>query len=301
MFRILRKNIKTKVVRPTPETFSRELQENSRGVPEIDFSKCTGCGKCVLACPTQALKMTDCPEEDRRSFLLSRGSCIFCGLCESACPHQAIAFSGACNLAASTKAELNKKATFPLSVCRKDAAFVAGAAHPGQEKTGEAPDFSRGAFFDRLTVEESGLKLKNKIQSLFGRSLHIREVDAGSCNGCEVEVSNLSNPIYDVERFGIHFVASPRHADMILVTGPVTRAMELALVKTYEAMPSPRLVVACGTCAISGGIFQDSYSVTGGVDHAVPVDLYIPGCPPHPLAIIHGILTLLDKVPHDKK
>ena len=125
----------------------------------------------------------------------------------------------------------------------------------------------------------------------------IREVDAGSCNGCEVEIVNLSNPFYDAERFGIHFVASPRHADMLLVTGPVTRQMELALVKTYEATASPKLVVACGTCAISGGICEGNYAVIGGVDRSVPVDVYIPGCPPRPEAIFQGILLALDKIP----
>lgn len=131
---------------------------------------------------------------------------------------------------------------------------------------------------------------------MFGRSLHIREIDAGSCNGCEVEITNLSNPVYDAERFGIHFVASPRHADMLLVTGPVTRQMELALVKTYEATPSPKLVVACGSCAISGGIFEDSYAVVGGVNRTVPVDVYVPGCPPRPEAILYGIFLALNKV-----
>jgi Ni,Fe-hydrogenase III small subunit len=135
------------------------------------------------------------------------------------------------------------------------------------------------------------------VKRLFGRSLHIREVDAGSCNGCEVEIVNLSNPIYDVERFGIHFVASPRHADMLLVTGPVTRQMELALVKTYEATPNPKLVVACGSCAIGGGIFKGSYAVAGGVDQSVRVDIYIPGCPPRPEAILYGIFLALDKAP----
>jgi Ni,Fe-hydrogenase III small subunit len=145
------------------------------------------------------------------------------------------------------------------------------------------------------------LKLKDKIQHLFGRSLHIREVDAGSCNGCEVEITNLSNPVYDAERFGIHFVASPRHADMLLVTGPVTRQMELALVKTYEATPSPKLVVACGSCAIGGGIFEGNYAVIGGADHSVPVDVYIPGCPPRPEAILHGIFLALNKIPAVKE
>lgn len=144
--------------------------------------------------------------------------------------------------------------------------------------------------------EEMGIQLKEKIGKLFGRSLSIREVDAGSCNGCEVEVNSLTNAIHDIERFGLHIVASPRHADMLLVTGPVSRNMEHALRQTYNATPSPKLVVAMGSCAISGGIFKDSYAVLGGVDKIVPVDVYIPGCPPRPQAIIQGIMVAVDKM-----
>jgi Ni,Fe-hydrogenase III small subunit len=111
------------------------------------------------------------------------------------------------------------------------------------------------------------------------------------CNGCEIEIAGLNSPIYDIERFGIHFVASPRHADMLLVTGPVTRNMELALRKTCEAMPGPRPVVAVGACGCSGGIFGRNYATCGGVDSVLPVDVYIPGCPPNPHALLHGILT----------
>ena len=129
-----------------------------------------------------------------------------------------------------------------------------------------------------------------------GRSLAIREVDAGSCNGCEVEITALNNPVYDLERLGIHFVASPRHADMLLVTGPVTRNMELALLKTYRATPEPKVVVAVGACGISGGIFGRTYATVGGVDRVVPVDVFIPGCPPRPQALIHGILLAVGRI-----
>lgn len=261
------------------------------GAPEIDAQKCTGCGKCVAACPTQALTSKDRPAEDKRFFRLSYGDCIFCGLCGPVCPHQAVSFKGKYGLAAKTKKELSLELPFSLIGCRKDAAFL----QETKLVTVTQSDCHQGDFADRLSIEETGLKLKEKIQRLFGRSLHIREVDAGSCNGCEVEIVNLSNPVYDAERFGVHFVASPRHADMLLVTGPVTRQMELALVKTYNATPSPKLVVACGTCAISGGIFEGNYGVTGGVDRSVPVDVYIPGCPPRPEAILQGIFLALDK------
>ncbi len=138
------------------------------------------------------------------------------------------------------------------------------------------------------SLEEIGGKVRENVRRLFGRSLHIREVDAGSCNGCEVEITSLNNPVYDIERFGVHFVASPRHADMLLVTGPVTRNMEIALRQTYEATPDPKFVIAAGACAIGGGIFGTSYASCGGVDTTVPVDVYIPGCPPRPEACCTG-------------
>ena len=121
-------------------------------------------------------------------------------------------------------------------------------------------------------------------------------MDAGSCNGCEIEIVNLNSPVYDLERFGLHFVASPRHADLLLVTGPVTRNMELALKKTYDATPDPRLVVAVGACGCSGGIFGVNYATRGAVDAVIPVDVYIPGCPPNPHALLHGILMAMGRL-----
>jgi Ni,Fe-hydrogenase III small subunit len=127
-----------------------------------------------------------------------------------------------------------------------------------------------------------------------GRSLSIREVDAGSCNGCELEIHALNNAIYDLERFGLRFVASPRHADVLLVTGPVTRNMREALARTYKATPDPKWVVAVGDCALDGGLFSGSYAVAGGVSAVVPVDLHIPGCPPRPMQLLKGLLSLLE-------
>ena len=134
-------------------------------------------------------------------------------------------------------------------------------------------------------------------QKTLGRALAIREVDAGSCNGCEIEISGLTSPVYDSERFGIHFVASPRHADMLLVTGPVTRNMEVPLRKTYEAVPNPKLVVAVGDCSQTCGVFKGSYAVAGSVDQIIPVDVFVSGCPPEPADILRGILTALDQMP----
>ncbi|MBI5026006.1 MAG: NADH-quinone oxidoreductase subunit NuoB [Nitrospirae bacterium] len=140
------------------------------------------------------------------------------------------------------------------------------------------------------------VSLREKIDTIFGRSLRIRQVDAGSCNACEWECTALTNPIYDIQRFGIDFVASPRHADVLLVTGPVSRQMELALKKTYLATPEPRLVVACGDCTIDGGIYKGSYAVTNGVANVIPVDCYIPGCPPTPIQMVLGLHELLKKL-----
>ena len=150
-------------------------------------------------------------------------------------------------------------------------------------------------------TESLGEELRRRIKEVFGRSLSVREVDAGSCNGCEVEVNALTNAVHDIERFGLHIVASPRHADMLLVTGPVARNMEPALRQTYHATPSPKMVVAMGSCAISGGIFRGSYATLDGVDQVLPVDVYIPGCPPRPEAIIQGILVALGKLEERKR
>lgn len=134
-----------------------------------------------------------------------------------------------------------------------------------------------------------------RVRNLFGRSLAIREVDAGSCNGCELEITGLGGPVYDMERFGLRFVASPRHADLLLVTGPVTRNMETPLRKTYEATPNPKLVVAVGDCARTCGVFKGSYAVAGSVADIIPVDVFVTGCPPEPTDILRGILAVLDR------
>ena len=143
---------------------------------------------------------------------------------------------------------------------------------------------------------EIGRVLNERIKRLLGRALAIREVDAGSCNGCELEITGLTSPIYDMERFGLHFVASPRHADLLLVTGPVTRNMEIPLRRTYEATPAPKFVVAVGDCAKTCGVFKGSYAVVGPVDRVIPVDVSIAGCPPEPSDILRGILRALDRV-----
>jgi Ni,Fe-hydrogenase III small subunit len=146
------------------------------------------------------------------------------------------------------------------------------------------------------TVDAIGERLGARIRGLLKRSLHIRHLDAGSCNGCDWEIQALLGPVYDIQRLGIDIVASPRHADMVLVTGSVTRHLEQAARRTYEAMPQPGLVVAVGACACGGGVLQGTYCTAGGVANVLPVDVFIPGCPPRPQALIHGLLLALDRM-----
>ena len=147
---------------------------------------------------------------------------------------------------------------------------------------------------DTESIAALATRVERAAYKKLGRSLSIREVDAGSCNGCELEINALNNPYYDIERFGIRFVASPRHADVLLVTGPVTKNMREALERTFDATPNPKWVVSLGDCALDGGCFAGSYAVVGGVAEVVPVDLHIPGCPPKPEEILKGLLSLLE-------
>jgi Ni,Fe-hydrogenase III small subunit len=147
---------------------------------------------------------------------------------------------------------------------------------------------------DEAGLAELAQSVNRAARARLGRSLSIRHVDAGSCNGCELELHALSNAFYDLERFGLRFVASPRHADVLTVTGPVTKNMREALLRTYNATPDPKWVVAIGSCAADGGIFAGSYAVVGGVKDVVPVDLHIPGCPPSPTALLRGLIALLE-------
>ena len=153
---------------------------------------------------------------------------------------------------------------------------------------------------DEPALQEVSARLKAAVGEMFGGSLSIREVDAGSCNGCELEIQGLNNPYYGIERFGVHFVASPRHADMLLVTGPVSRHMQAALLRTYEATPDPKLVIAVGECGANGGEFGVSYASCGAVSNVLPVDAVIRGCPPTPLDLMRGILEAIGKGPRKK-
>lgn len=157
---------------------------------------------------------------------------------------------------------------------------------------------------DDAALERMGIEIKRVLDARFSGSLSIRHVDAGSCNGCELEIQALNNPYYDVERFGVHFVASPRHADCLLVTGPVSRHMQAALLRAYEACPEPRLVIAAGDCACHGGEFGVSYASCGAVENVLPVDVKIAGCPPSPKQLLSGLLALfrrMDNLPAGRR
>ena len=284
MFEILRQSLKTGVVTTTYPQTPPEISSRARGKPEIDWTNWKDARPAAAICPTGAI---DCQDVgDQRIARLDLAKCIFCGLCADADP--AIRMTNVCECAARLRDDLVTSATYSL---KADGTHDRLVSPPSATKP-RPGEFSAD---QHKSLEGIGRQIQERSGRLFGRSLHIREVDAGSCNGCEIEIVGLNSPIYDIERFGIHFVASPRHADMLLVTGPVTRNMELALRKTYDAMPAPRLVVAVGACGCSGGIFGQNYASLGGVDRIIPVDVYIPGCPPNPHALLQGILLAMGR------
>lgn len=194
--------------------------------------------------------------------------------CVKACPTKALAESGGTVRADSKKCI---ECRMCGDVCRHGAVSY--------------PDYGLGSEAMAMAAE----KLENEVRANFGGSFHIRQLDVGSCNGCEHEMISAGNPVFDLTRFGIDFVASPRHADCLLVTGPVTWNLRESLIRTIEATPKPRVVVAMGTCACSGEPFEKNYANYGGVDRLLPVDLYIPGCPPHPYSLLRGLLGVMKK------
>ncbi len=276
MFKILQKTLQAGIAtQPYPETGAR-LASGFRGLPEFDLPNWRDARPAADACPSGAIAVTDAGWS--RTVTVDYGRCILCGECAAATPESAVRMGRNFEAAATDRQALVISAEYTLDAEGRQTRLVRAAS----------PEIG----------EDIGRQLTREIHQILGRSLAIREVDAGSCNGCELEIVALNNPVHDIERFGIQFVASPRHADMLLVTGPVTRNMELALRKTYDATPDPKLVVAVGACGISGGIFGTNYATRGGVDQAIPVDVYIPGCPPRPEALLHGILLAVGRLGH---
>ncbi|MGH6986030.1 MAG: NADH-quinone oxidoreductase subunit NuoB [Caulobacteraceae bacterium] len=232
------------------------------GMPRYQAELCDDrCTRCAEACPTAAIRLAPPDEGGKVRLEIDYGRCIVCQLCVEACPTGALDYSN-------------------------DWAF--GVADREDLKT-----------FDARPEGQAGKR--GRAGSAFRRSLHVRHVDAGSCNGCESELQALNNPFYNLHRLGIFFTPSPRFADVLLVTGPVTYAMLDPLQRTYAAMPDPKWVIAVGTCAVSGGIVEGGYSCGHGLDGVIPVDVYLPGCPPNPAAIIEALLMLLKRAPQRVK
>ncbi len=200
---------------------------------------------------------TDAIGRDSQGLGLDLGRCLFCSECTASCPADAICFTQDYRLATTARQDLIVRSGRPLDLAKP---------------------------------------LQQKMRRLFGRSLKLRQVSAGGDNAAEADLNVLSTVVFDMGRFGIQFVASPRHADGLVVTGPVTQNMKLALLKTYEAVPTPKIVIAVGACAISGGIFRDRSEVHNGIEGILPVDVYIPGNPPHPLTILDGLLRLVGRL-----
>lgn len=234
------------------------LPERFRGLPVIDRSRCPDdCRACIDACPTDAISLF--PQEGTggdQELRLDLGRCLFCTDCVEACPEGAIRYS----------------TDHRLATRRRDDLVLKG---------------------DSLRLAEA---LEAKSRRLFGRSLKLRQVCAAGCNACEADLNVLGTVVFDLGRFGIQFVASPRHADGVVVTGPVSENMRSALLDTYAAIPAPKLVIAVGACAISGGPYIDHPEAHNGCGSLLPVDLFIPGCPPHPLTILDGLLRLLGRL-----
>ncbi len=254
---------KGRATTPWPEQPGADGQEGVLGLPRLDAARCTaeqsGCSDCVAACPASAIG-----RNGNDAVQLDYARCVGCQLCTEVCPEGAFTPSHDWAYAVRDRADLVN--TGHAHAC---------AAQP-------------------TAANEAALAQELKA---FGKSLHIRHVDAGSCNGCESELQALLNPFYNLHRLGIFFTPSPRFADLLLVTGPVTAAMREPLLRTYEAMPQPRWVMAAGTCATGGGVSGGGYACHNGLDGILPVDVWLPGCPPNPAALIEALLMLLRRRP----
>jgi Ni,Fe-hydrogenase III small subunit/NAD-dependent dihydropyrimidine dehydrogenase PreA subunit len=263
MLRAIVQSLRTGVVTSRYPAQSAQPPARFRGAPQVRPGSLIDALPPPSVCPTGAI--TGGPRESRYAIDLAR--CLFCGRCAQDSPAAAIEIGREVELAARSRERL-------VIQVERDA-------------DGRAAE---------LPAPPSGEQVAERIRSTLGRSLQLRHLDSGSCNACDWELTALLNPVYDVRRLGIDFVASPRHADGVIVTGPVTRNLETAVRRTYEAVPEPRVVIAVGACAASGGIAPRSYASAGGVGEVLPVDVFIPGCPPRPEAIIFGILLAVGRL-----
>ncbi|HEY5492790.1 MAG TPA: NADH-quinone oxidoreductase subunit NuoB [Gemmatimonadaceae bacterium] len=265
MLRILVNALRTGVVTTRYPAEPSVPPDRFRGAPVLR----SGSAQPPLSiCPTGAL--TERFDTGRRHVALDLARCVFCGRCAEDPWTGAVTMGRDFELAARCRDDMR------LEVVADD--FAEPAAGPVSDPDAEAA------------------RASSEIHRVLGRSLHLRHLDAGSCNACDWELTALLNPVYDVRRLGIDFVASPRHADGVIVTGSVTRNLETAVRRTFEAVPAPRIVIAVGACAASGGIVGEGYASAGGVDRVMPVDVYIPGCPPRPEAILFGILVAVGRL-----
>ncbi len=263
MLKAILRSLRTGVVTIPYPAHPAQPPARFRGAPRIRPGSRIDALPPPSVCPSGAIA----GGSDKPRYAIDLARCLFCGRCAQDAPEAAIEIGREFQLAARHREHL------VIQVERDaDGLAVALPAPPPSEQVAE------------------------RIRRTLGRSLHLRHLDSGSCNACDWELTALLNPVYDVRRLGIDFVASPRHADGVIVTGPVTRNLETAVRRTYEAVPEPRVVIAVGACAVSGGIVSRSYASAGGVGEVLPVDVLIPGCPPRPEAIIFGILLAVGRL-----
>lgn len=252
----------------TVKNICPDLADGVRGLPMFTDQACqSGCTACADVCPTDALSILKI--DDSGKVKLDLGSCVACGMCVDVCPTGALKNNPSTRVAVKSRDELIHLHDF--------AGDTANLAAPS-------------------VIEKPAVELPDSLDGgqWFNRSVAARVVSTG-CSACDMELGAAGNPIFDMERFGVHVVASPRFADVLIVTGPVSKGMQAALKSCYEAMSSPRVVIALGTCAISGGVHRGGYAEANGADSLLPVNVYIPGCPPHPWSIIHGVLLAMGK------
>jgi Ni,Fe-hydrogenase III small subunit/formate hydrogenlyase subunit 6/NADH:ubiquinone oxidoreductase subunit I len=262
MLRAILKSIRTGVVTLHYPERPAQIPERFRGAPRVRPGSAIHALPPPSVCPSGAITGGSA----QSGYDIDLGRCLFCGRC-------ADSSEGAIELGRRVELAARRRGSLMVQVAPDDRGRAVALPSPSSES-----------------------QVAERIRRTLGRSLHLRHLDSGSCNACDWELTALLNPVYDVRRLGVDFVASPRHADGVIVTGPVTRNLEVAVLRTYEAVPEPRVVIAVGACAVSGGIVGRSYASAGGVAEVLPVDVFIPGCPPRPEAIIFGILLAIGRI-----